>query len=71
MSWFVRQSIKGIRVCSFNQFYKSKFCDEVLEVLSEELKVEGNVYDIIEAYMKYKNEHLEITKEEYESKFNV
>ena len=42
-----------------------------LKVSSEELKVEGNVYDIIEAYMKNKNEHLEIVKEEYESKFNV
>ena len=26
---FVRQSIKGGRVCSFNQYYKSKICDDV------------------------------------------
>ena len=50
--WFVRQSIKGGHVCSFNQYYRSKICDEVLKILSEGLKVEGNVYDIIEAYMK-------------------
>ena len=23
MRWFVRQSIKGARICAFNQFYKS------------------------------------------------
>ena len=28
------------------------------------------MYEIIEAYMKYKNEHLKIIKEEYESKFD-
>ena len=28
MRWFVRQSIKGGKVCSFNQYYKSKFCDD-------------------------------------------
>ena len=29
-----------------------------------------NVYDTIEAYMKYKDNHLKIIKEEYESKFD-
>ena len=45
--WFVRQSIKGGRVCVFNQFYRSKLCDDFLNILSEELNVKGNVYDII------------------------
>ena len=28
MRWFIHQSIKGARVCSFNQYYKSKhYCD--------------------------------------------
>ena len=35
MRWFVRQLIKGGRVCSFNQYYKSKICDEVSKILSE------------------------------------
>ena len=52
--WFVRQSIKGGRVCTFNQYYESKICDEVLKITSEELNVEGNVYDKIEAFMNYK-----------------
>ena len=67
--WFVQQSIKGVRVCSFNQHYKSKNCDDVLKILSEEVNVERNVYDITEAYLNYKNEHLKIIKEEYENNF--
>ena len=53
MRHFVRQSIKRGRVCSFNQFYKSNFCNDVLKIISKELNVIGKVYDIIEAYMKY------------------
>ena len=70
MRWFVRQSIKGGRVCAFNQFYISKICDEVLKILSEELNVKGNVYDSIEACMNYKNKLLKFIEEEHESKFN-
>ena len=70
MGWFVRQSIKGGRVCAFNQYCKSKIVDEVLKIISGELNVNGSVYDKIEAYMEYKNEHLKIIKEECESKLN-
>ena len=31
MRWFVRQSIKGGRVCAFHQYYKSKVCDDNLK----------------------------------------
>ena len=51
MRWFVRQSIKGGRVCAFNHYFNSKTCDEVLKIISEELHVEGTVYDKIEAYL--------------------
>ena len=44
--------------------------DSVIKILSRELNVGGNVYDSIETYMKYKNDHLKIIKEEYESKFD-
>ena len=62
MRHFARQSIKGGRVCVFNQNYKSKTCGDVLKILSREVKVEGNVYDIIEAYVKYKSDHLKNIK---------
>ena len=66
---FVGQSIKGGRVCASNQYYKSKICVAVVKIISEGIKVEGKVYDII-GYMKYKNKHLKNVKEEYESKFD-
>ena len=62
MSWFVRQSFEGGRVCAFNQFYKSETSDDV---------VERNIFVIIEAYSKKKNKHLENIQKEYESKFDV
>ena len=55
--WFVRQSIKEGRVSAFNQHFKSKFCDDLLKIISEELNVKGNIYDIIEAYLNSKNKH--------------
>ena len=70
MRWFVRQSIKGGRVCAFNQYYKSKICDDIEKNISEELNVEGNIYNNIETYLNYKNKHYKDYEEEFESKFN-
>ena len=58
MKYFVRQAAYGGRVCAFNQNYKSNICDDILNIISKELNVEGNTYETIEAYMNYKNEHL-------------
>ena len=52
MRLFVRQSNKGGRVCSFDQYNKSKICGDFFKILPRELKFEGIVYDNIEAYMK-------------------
>ena len=70
MRWFVRQSIKGGRVCAFNQYYKSKHCDDILEIINKELAVKGSVYDTIEAYVEYKNKHFKIFEKEYENQFD-
>ena len=51
MKWFVQQSIKGGRVCAFIQYYKSKSCDIISKIISEELNVRENLYDNIEAYL--------------------
>ena len=69
MRWFVRQSIKGGRVCAFNQYYKSKHCDDILEIINKELGVGATVYNTIEAYMEYKNKHFKIFEKEYEDQF--
>ena len=70
MRWFVRQSIKGGRVCAFNQYYKSKHCNDILKIINIELAVKGTVYDTIEAYMEYKNKHFKIFEKEYENQFD-
>ena len=70
MRWFVRQSIKGGRVCAFNEHYKSKQCDDILKILNNELAVKGTVYDTIEAYMEYKNKLFKIFEKEYEDQFD-
>ena len=70
MRWFVRQAAFGGRVCSCDQYYKSKRCDDILKNISKELCVKGNDYDFIEAYMEYKNNHFIIFKKEYEDQFN-
>ena len=70
MRWFVRQSIKGGRVCAFNQYYKSKHCDDILKIINKELTVKGTVYDTIETYMEYKNKHFKIFEKEYEDQFD-
>ena len=53
MRWYVRRAAYGRRVCAFNQYYKSKSCDDISKIESKELNVKGSVYDKIEAYMKY------------------
>ena len=70
MRWFVRQSIKGGRVYAFNQYYESeKNCDHILKIISEELKVKGNIYDIIEAYLIFRNKQFRLFKKENENQF--
>ena len=71
MRWFIPQSIKGGRVCAFNQYYKSKHCGDVLKIINKELAVKGTVFDTIEAYMEYKNKHFKIFEKEYENQFNA
>ena len=33
MRWFVRQAAYGGRICAFNQYYKSKSCEDVLKYI--------------------------------------
>ena len=70
MRWFVRQAAYGGPVCAFNQYYKSKSCDDFLKIISEELNVKGNVYHTIEGYMNYKNKLYKKFDMEYESIFS-
>ena len=64
MRWFVRQSIKGGRVCAFNQYYKSKHFEDIKKIISKFLDVKGTVYEIFEEYLKYKKKHYDIFEKE-------
>ena len=70
MRWFVRQSIKGGRVCAFNQYYKSKHFEDIKKIISKFLDVKGTVYEIFEEYLKYKKKHYDIFEKEYEALFD-
>ena len=72
MRWFVRQSIKGGRVCAFNQSYKSKHFEDIIKILIKELGVnkDANIYNIIEEYLKYKDKYFKIYEKEYEAQFD-
>ena len=41
-----------------------------MKIISEELNFKGDVYDIREAYMIFKNKHLKTFEKEYENQFN-
>ena len=45
---FVRKSVKGGRCNAFNQPYKSEISDEVLNITSRELNVNGDICDLLE-----------------------
>ena len=49
MRWFVPQAAYGGRVCAFNQYYESNIYDDILNIISKELKNEANTYEKIEA----------------------
>ena len=71
MRHFVRKSIKGGRCSALNQYYKSNISQEVFNIISKELKVNGidNVCEIIDKYFEYTNEQRKIIEEEYDSNF--
>ena len=67
---FIQQAGYGGRVCAFNQYYKSKHCDDILKIINKELTVKGTVYDTIEAYNEHKNKLFKVFEKEYESQFD-
>ena len=69
---FVRKSIKGGRCNAFNQHYKSEISDEVFDIISKELNVNGNSNecDILEKYFEFLNEHEKQYIEEFDSTYD-
>ena len=67
---FVRKSIKGGRCNAFNQRYKSEISDEVFNIISKELNVNGNICDILEKYFEFLNKHEKQYEKEFNSKYD-
>ena len=57
MRHFVRQSIKSGRCAALNQNYTSFFSDEVFNIMSQELNINGKICEILDKYFEYTNKH--------------
>ena len=67
---FVRKSIKGSRCNAFNQHNKSEISEEVFNIISKELNVNGNVCDILENYFEFLNKYEKHYATEFDSKYD-
>ena len=70
MRHFVRYSIKGGRCNAFNQHYKSEISDEVFNIFSKELNVNGNICNLLEKYFELLNKHEKLYPKEFDSKYD-
>ena len=67
---FVCKAIKGGRCNDFNQHYKSGISDEVFNIISKELNVNGNICEILEKYFKFLNKYVKRYAKEFDSKYD-
>ena len=67
---FVRKAIKGGRYNAFNQHYKSGISDEVFNIISKGLNVNGNIYEISEKYFELLNKYEKQYAKEFDSKYD-
>ena len=67
---FVRKAIKGGRCNAFNQHYKFEISDEVFNIISNELNVNGNICEILEKYFEFLNNYEKQHSKEFDSKYN-
>ena len=66
----VRKAIEGGRCNAFNQHYKSGISDELFNIVSKELNVDGNECDILEKYFELLNENEGLYAKEFGSKYD-
>ena len=67
---FVRKAITGGRCNAFNQHYKCEISDEVFNISSKELNVNGNVCEVLEKYSEFLNKHEKQNAKEFESSYD-
>ena len=71
MRLFVRKSIRRGRCSAFNQYYKSIISDEVFNFTLDELKVEGNMCEILDKCFEYNNKHRKMFGDVYDSRLKT
>ena len=69
MRYIVRQSIKGGRCGSFNQYYKSTNLDEIFKNISKKLDVNVSICEFLNKYFEYTSNPRKTLEDEYESQF--
>ena len=67
---FVRKAFKGGRCNAFNQHCKSEISDEVFNIISKELNVNGNICEILEKYFNFLNKYEKQYAKEFDSKYD-
>ena len=70
MRKFVRKAIKGGRCNAFNQHYKSELSDEVFNIISKELNVNGNICEFLDKYFKFLIKYEKQYAKEFDSKYD-
>ena len=66
----MRKSIKGGRCNAFNQHYKSEISDEVFNIISKELNVNGNICNLLEKYFEFLNKYEKQYAKEFDSNYD-
>ena len=69
MRHFGRQSIKGGRCSALNQKYKSSVSDNVFNIFSKKIDINGKICDLSDKYIEFTNKHRKIIEKEYDSQF--
>ena len=67
---FVGKAIKGGRCNAFNQHYKSEISNQVFNIISKELNVNGNICENLEKYFEFSNKYEEQYAKEFHSKYD-
>ena len=68
---FVRKAIKGGRCSASNHNYKSEISDELFNIFSKELNVNGNTCDLLENYFEFLNKYEKQYAKEFDSKMMI
>ena len=67
---FVRKTIKGGRCNAFNQHYKSQISDEVFNIISKELNVNGDICVLLEKCFNFLNKYEKQYSKEFDSRYD-